>query len=502
MKQWTLRILVFGLLSLGIVAGQILVGAFVRTGGSFAPPMRRFLMHENLAAWGEAYLSLRAAPEQGMGRHLLGELNDLGVQAWVFDRQGREIAGREVPKPLRQLALKAMAMGGRIVEEQGSAPGEALAAATFRTASGMNFVAAGRIQGFGPPPPPPSFHTAGLILSLICAGLLLFLLLRRRGSLVREMRQAFRRLAQGDVSARMDNPPAGNGREFEDLAQEFNAMADTLHATLQSQHRCIAEIIHDMHSPLTRLTLAVEMTNAPAGGEAKEMLERIRRDSRRLAELSDRLLVLSRKGGQGADFEPRFVDLTALAEECVESLRPEARSRGRDIQALLPDRPLRIQGDKELLLRAMENGLRNALDYTPRSTAVHLELSANPDAIPPQALLRIRDHGPGVDAGELGRIFRPFYRAANAKERPGDGLGLAIVQRAALLHGGEARAENSPDGGLILTLRLALESAQGAALAPKDRSVIRLLSGAEHQRSRDSRISFRMVKASGKAAAS
>ena len=494
MKQWTLRIVIFLLLALGIAAVQILAGILMSSGGSLHPPHAPSPLDQDQAAWGRAYLDLARAQDAPGRSMLLDHLNELGAQAWVLDAAGSEVAGRNAPPELKDLALETSAADSVVVHGPGNAR-SVLAAASFRAADGGSYVTVGRYARLGPPPMPPRLHKIRFGLSLLGAGVLLFLLLRGPRGLVREMRKALNRLAQGDVSARLGNDPVGRSPEYDALAQEFNAMADTLHATLQSQHRLIAEIIHDMHSPLTRLGLAVEMTGPAMRGEAREIMERIRRDSRRLASLSDRLLALSRLGPHEGDADSGKLDLAELAADCVASMRLEAESRERDILAELPDGPLMVRGDREMLVRAMENGLRNALDYSPPGGCVRLTLRGEPADAPHSAIISISDQGPGVDPAELGLIFRPFYRAANAENRPGDGLGLAIVQRAAVLHGGEAWAENLPQGGLALNLRLSLdEQNHGAHPAPQALPVLKALRALQRRQRR-------MLAASGEVAA-
>jgi two-component system sensor histidine kinase CpxA len=113
-----------------------------------------------------------------------------------------------------------------------------------------------------------------------------------------------------------------------------------------------------------------------------------------------------------------------------------------------------------LLRSAVENVVRNALRYTEGDTAVEISLSRSEKS--PQstsmALITVRDYGPGVPEKELADIFRPFYRVAGSRDRKsgGDGLGLAITQRAVQLHGGEVTAFNAPGGGLQVEIRLPL----------------------------------------------
>jgi len=116
--------------------------------------------------------------------------------------------------------------------------------------------------------------------------------------------------------------------------------------------------------------------------------------------------------------------------------------------------PLMMAGNREMIRRALENVVRNAVRYTAEGTAVEVTL----EAVLHRAVIRVRDYGPGVPEDVLQHIFRPFYRIAEARDRQsgGAGIGLAITERAVLLHSGEVQATNAPDGGLVVEFRLPL----------------------------------------------
>lgn len=113
-----------------------------------------------------------------------------------------------------------------------------------------------------------------------------------------------------------------------------------------------------------------------------------------------------------------------------------------------------MRGNEEMLRQALENVVRNALEWTPEGASVELAL----DTRGAQARFSVRDHAPGVPEDALEQIFLPFARVQAARDRAsgGAGLGLAITARAVRLHGGEVRAENHPEGGLVVTLTLPL----------------------------------------------
>jgi two-component system sensor histidine kinase CpxA len=152
------------------------------------------------------------------------------------------------------------------------------------------------------------------------------------------------------------------------------------------------------------------------------------------------------------DGAPRSpVNLAELIREVIENAEFESRNATRSVR-LVECTPCGATVVPELLRRAFENVVRNALAYTADGTAV--EISLGQDAT--HTILRVRDHGPGVPEAELADIFRPFYRVSRARERQtgGVGLGLAITARAVHSHGGNVVATNHPEGGLAVEIRL------------------------------------------------
>jgi two-component system sensor histidine kinase CpxA len=125
--------------------------------------------------------------------------------------------------------------------------------------------------------------------------------------------------------------------------------------------------------------------------------------------------------------------------------------------ALVVEHPATVRGAAELLRSALENIVRNAIVHAPEATEIEVLLTVTPAADDGEtAVIMVRDRGPGVPAPELERLFEPFHRVSEARERQsgGVGLGLAIARRAVEWHGGTVTASNHPDGGLEVTIRL------------------------------------------------
>jgi len=286
---------------------------------------------------------------------------------------------------------------------------------------------------------------------VLVVGALSFWLARYLSSPVAPLRSATRRLSGGDLTARVEGKVARRRDEIGELARDFDAMAERIEALVGSQQRLLRDVSHELRSPLARLVVALELARSRAGDDAAGPLDRIEREAARLEELIGRLLLLERLEAGGAKDVAGEVDLAALLVEVVADAGFEAGADGIDVRFDSNDE-CRITGRSTLLRSAFDNVIRNAVHHTEPGSTVDVELATNDR----DAIVTIGDHGPGVPEAELDRIFEPFYRVDEARDRVsgGVGLGLAIAARAVRVHGGTIEAENHPDGGLVVTVRL------------------------------------------------
>jgi two-component system sensor histidine kinase CpxA len=261
------------------------------------------------------------------------------------------------------------------------------------------------------------------------------------------------RLAGGDLATRVDAGLMRRGDEIGELAEDLDRMAARIDELVRSQERLLRDISHELRSPLARLNVALELARDAGPEETAALHDRIGRESERLNELIGRLLTLARLSDAGGAAGAATVDIAALAAEVADDAGFEARAAGRDVVLAVEgnaDAPVR--GDRELLRQAIENVVRNALRYAPEGTSVEIAVAATPEEVS----VTVRDRGPGVPAGELSAIFRPFHRVSDGREREsgGAGIGLAITERAIRRHGGTVRAENAAGGGLSVRIGL------------------------------------------------
>jgi two-component system sensor histidine kinase CpxA len=254
---------------------------------------------------------------------------------------------------------------------------------------------------------------------------------------VRSLQRAVERFGQGDLSTRFE---IRRRDELGELAGAFNQMADRIQTLLAAERRLLLDISHELRSPLARLGVAVEL--ARSGDDRAGALDRIQKEADRLNALVGELLLVTRAEGDPSSLRFETVRLDELARDIAETNQIEATARGTAIKFEARE-ATQVEGDPELLRRAIENVIRNAIRHAPAGTEV--EVTAAGGAI------RVLDHGPGVPEESLDRIFDPFYRVDNDRNRSsgGAGLGLAIARRAVDLHKGAIRACNANPGLLV-----------------------------------------------------
>ena len=318
--------------------------------------------------------------------------------------------------------------------------------------SGKSYIFVSRLRQ---PYVPRGLPTLGIALSILAAGVISYLLALYLTSPVKKLKSVVQSFAEGNLDVRVA-PQLGNRRdELADLGREFDHMAERIAALISSQKRLLADISHELRSPLARLTVALALARKNTTTKGESALDRIEMESERVNALVGQLLALTRLESGAERVPPEMVALEELVEEVIDDANYEAKPLHKEVRVLQLS-PCRVRGSSELLRSGIENVIRNAIRYTAEGTAVEVSLSTRLD----NAIVTVRDHGPGVPDSELQHIFEPFYRVGEARERSsgGVGLGLSIADRTIKLHGGSIRAENVNDG-LLITICIPLSAA-------------------------------------------
>lgn len=266
-----------------------------------------------------------------------------------------------------------------------------------------------------------------------------------------------RRMAAGDLSSRVGSVIASREDEYGRLARDFDRMAVQIETLVQSRDQLLHDVSHELRAPLSRLRFALELARED---HRPETLERADREISRIDLLVGELLALARLDQASKLATLPRIDLNVLAAEVIEAERPQAAHRGVRLQ-LRSAGPIHAPGDRDGLMRALENLMRNAVRHAPTDSDVDVILETTPG----DASVIVRDRGTGVPADELPRLFEPFFRGKATTGGEGYGLGLAIVARVMRAHRGRAEARNVPDGGLEVRLAWPMAAATTDARA-------------------------------------
>jgi two-component system, OmpR family, sensor kinase len=288
-----------------------------------------------------------------------------------------------------------------------------------------------------------------LALSLLLIGGIGWWVARSVSRLVEAMRDATRKMAAGEFATRVDKRWSNPHDELGQLARDFNGMAERIEVLVAHDRGVLQDLSHELRSPLARLHLILDLAQHSADpNEAAAHFQHAEQEIVRMDRMTTEMLALSRLEGGLPGMERDSVDLVELAKERLDAARVEAEARSIRLQ-LMDTEPVTVWGSGILLERALDNVIANAIKFS--AAQGHVEVSVGHHL--GQAEVRVRDHGPGVPAEELGLLFRPFFRGTNAAHANGHGLGLTIVQRVMQVHGGEVVARNGDGGGLEVTMR-------------------------------------------------
>lgn len=418
--------------------------------------LREVLLRDGVEAAREA---LAASPERD---HL-----------FIAERGGEELLGRELPPKL----LKRRDRGPRFRPRGERPPGPPPFAGPFGRGFGGGFgPGRGTLHDLLRSPParlddgrvfllmavPDRPHLGRLLLispiplliALTVSGLMVFLLARHFANPVRRLRAAAGRFAEGRLDARVGPIRRRVPDELSELAGEFDRMAERTEGLVHSHKRLLRDVSHELRSPLARLRVALGLAERKSPQSAAE-LARMEREVERLDELIGQVLTLARLDGGEPPVRESCIDLAGMVAQVVEDAAFESGEGGPSV-TLERTCEAQLMADAALLHSALDNVVRNALRHSPEGGEVHVAMAC----VDGWAEVSIRDRGPGVPKQDLERIFEPFVRVGEARDREsgGHGVGLAIAARAVRAHGGVIRAENHSEGGLTITLRLPTDS--------------------------------------------
>ncbi|HTS87037.1 MAG TPA: ATP-binding protein [Gemmatimonadales bacterium] len=236
----------------------------------------------------------------------------------------------------------------------------------------------------------------------------------------------------------------GDVAELRDLIQVLNDMLARLEHALAVQRRIIADVGHELRTPITvmRGEIEVALRGQREPAQYRGVLASVLEEVDRLALMGDQLIALARYQAGDLTLQLQPVDLATLARRRAELHRERAPSAAIDVA--LPDRRVDVDADAALLDLVIGQLLDNAIRHTPDGTPIRIAVERSPDKVS----LVVEDAGPGVADEALGSLTEPFYRGDPARTRGGVGLGLSVVAAIISLHRGSVILTRSPMGGL------------------------------------------------------
>jgi two-component system sensor histidine kinase CpxA len=302
----------------------------------------------------------------------------------------------------------------------------------------------------------PGISLTILCIALVVTALTSWWLAQHLSAPIRRIQAGARALASENLDSgarpgyRVSAGLEGRRDELAVLARDFDAMADQLRANRGAITQLLRDISHELRSPLARMRVALGLARQPPADISRQ-LDRLEREIERLDSLISQVLKLARLHGTDAPFARETFELDEVIEEVVRDANYEGAVKNCRVR-LQGAATAAVNGNRDLLRSAVENVLRNAVHYSPQDAPVDVSVTRAESGV----VILIRDQGPGVPDKDLERIFEPFYRVAESRDRDtgGEGIGLAITAQVMKAHGGSAQAANRRPGGFEIRLNL------------------------------------------------
>ncbi|WP_242392257.1 HAMP domain-containing sensor histidine kinase [Anaeromyxobacter oryzisoli] len=421
-------------------------------------PPRHGLVRD-LAGYAAERLSARWSDEAGLREELAALASGLHVRTAVYRLDGALVAAAPSPgpAPLSAAEREVLARAGTVERGEPAGSPRAVAVPVRAGAGAVGYLVVEATWPFHGPPLPPELISLALV--LVGTGVAAVVL---GGSIARPLDRLARTakaLGAGDLRAR-----TGLARrdELGAVARAFDEMADRLQGLLHAQTELIANVAHELRTPLARIHVALDLAADGDAAVARESLAEIGEDLAELEGLVSDILSSARMelasgdgaGGGALPLHRAALDVAAVVEQAVERLRVRHPGRRVDV-ALEPGLPV-VEGDASLLRRALDNLLENARKYSPPDAGIRVA-AARRDG---QVAIEVIDRGEGIAPADLERVFAPFFRADRSRTRAtgGVGLGLTLARRIVEAHGGTLVARSAPGSGTTMTIALPVRS--------------------------------------------
>lgn len=284
-------------------------------------------------------------------------------------------------------------------------------------------------------------------IAIIASLILSFLFSRNLIAPINSLKKAAVKLSGGDLSARAAISVSRKD-ELGILGRDFNSMANQLEQLISSQKRLLADISHELRSPLTRLKMATGLAQMQANEASQSYLLRIEKEANQLDKMIADVLQVSRLEAKSQALSLQQQSLQIIIDHVINDAQFEAKQNNKQLQ-IMGSADISVNCDETLIASALENLLRNAIKYANSTISITLK---HTDAI----YIEICDDGPGAPNNQLNKLCEPFFRQSDARDRVsgGTGLGLAIAKNAITAHGGNLVLSNKEQGGLCANITL------------------------------------------------
>jgi two-component system sensor histidine kinase CpxA len=387
----------------------------------------------------------------------LGLVGRSGIELYLIDGYGKDVLSRPIPPDSMSIVRKARG-DGRVLTRYGFSSHSS--SYKFTSPSGHPYVLLVR-TGLEVGKFLKATAGGGLpvsVLVLLMVTFFCFWLTHHIVAPIQGIQSAARMVAAGDLTVRAPVEISDRHDELAALAADFDVMVERMGALVRSHKDLLSTVSHELRSPLTRLIMSLALLRKQSPPESEELLQRMEHDVERVDKLMGQLLTFARLQTGLTSDERDNVNLSQLVEEVVADGDFEARSCGKSVRLEAEGSVVIEKADEQALRSACENIVRNAIRFTAPGSEVKVILRTEKMGSLSQAVLSVRDYGPGVPGELVQQIFEPFFRAkvpkGDSRGNNGTGLGLAIALEAIRQHRGTIIASNANPVGLEVKIRL------------------------------------------------